>query len=90
MTTTLAGAGCELQVDRSPEWWFLRIAVNQDRSRSGESFVDDLWQEAAGNNVIRFVVEVSEDVMLSSLLVGQMVQSHKRAHLAGGVLRVCG
>lgn len=90
MATTLAGAGCKLHVDRSPEWWFIRITANQGETSSDASFVDDLWQAAAGHNVIRFVVEVSEDVMLTSLLVGQLVQLHKRAHLENGVLRICG
>lgn len=89
MSFRLQIPGWQVAIDTSPEWWFVRIEGNAAGSLDGGGFVDQLWERAERENITRFVVELSESAMLTSLLVGQLIQLHKRAHLAGGVARIC-
>jgi len=38
----------------------------------------------------RIIFDLGDGLMLTSLLSGQLVILHKRVHLKGGILRLCG
>jgi len=83
--------GWELDVDRGPDWLFVRV-------RCPELPVDDLpplaetvWKLMSQHFCYRLVLELDEVRLLHSRLVGQLVLLHKRLVTHDyGVIRVCG
>lgn len=82
-------SGWSLQIDESPEWWFVTIGVQP--GETGEvGLAETLWDAAAEDGMRRFVIELNRSTLLTSILIGQLVLLHKRAWLESGVVRICG
>jgi anti-anti-sigma regulatory factor len=82
-------SGWQMSVDYSPEWLFFRIeSLGSEDIKS--PLAESLWSIAEKQPAKRFVCELAENVWMSSYLIGQLVVLHKRAHLEGGTLRLCG
>lgn len=82
--------GWQIDVDRGPEWLFFRVRTSADVLGSAPPLAETMWSAAVDHHVDRLVVEFDAACLLSSFVVGQLVLLHKRAHLAGGVVRLCG
>lgn len=78
-----------VEVDQSPEWLFFRI-VNAGAEEIEPPLSATLWATAVEHTVTRIVVEFADSVFLNSYLIGQLMVLHKRAHLEGGTVRLCG
>ena len=82
--------GWRLDVDISPEWLFLRLVRIEAECDPNPPLAERVWSVAEQHGVYRLVFELDAGLLLSSYLVGQMILLRKRAHLQGGVLRLCG
>lgn len=73
------------------DWLWLRIAAVASENGSCETeLADSLMAIAAQQANHRVILELTDGLFLSSLLAGQLVVLHKRVHLKGGMLRLCG
>ena len=82
--------GWQWAIDESPEWLFVRLRHADCPSPATEDLAEAMWSVAAERRIVRLVIELEESSLLGSALVGQLVILHKRAHLADGVVRLCG
>jgi anti-anti-sigma regulatory factor len=81
--------GWGIAIDYSSEWLFFRLeSVGSESVRPTLS--ESIWASAQERGIRRLVCELAELVSLNSYVIGQLVMLHKRAHLEGGVLRLCG
>lgn len=82
-------AGWQIEIDDSPEWLFFRIETTAPEEPY-PPLSETLWLITEKHGANHIVFELDDSAMLVSYLVGQLVLLHKRAHLAGGTVRVCG
>jgi anti-anti-sigma regulatory factor len=90
-------AGWSIDSDNVRDWLWLRVAaLSPDNGGAGSNgareieLADSLMAIAAQRANHRLILELTDGVFLSSLLAGQLVVLHKRVHLKGGMLRLCG
>jgi anti-anti-sigma factor len=82
--------GCELEVERGPDWLLVRVS-NFDLAESDVTdFVDRLWSLLEQHFTHRLVLELDNVGVLGSSLVGQLVELYRRIEEHDGVMRVCG
>ncbi len=85
-----AKPGWSIDVDRGPDWLFVRL--HADRGDCGEvsGLAETLWEILQRHFSHRLVVEMEEVRWLRSSLVGELVRLHKRIASHGGLLRLSG
>jgi anti-anti-sigma factor len=79
-----------LDVDRGPEWLFIRLHIPEGDALEENQLAESIWQTMQQHFAKRVVLELNELRMLHSRILGQLVLLHKRIHSQGGVMRVCG
>jgi anti-anti-sigma factor len=85
------GSGLRLDVERGPDWLFVRVTPPADGDWYGEpSLADAVWTVVEQHFTYRVVLELDRVTLLRSLLLGQLVQLAKRVREHGGILRLCG
>jgi anti-anti-sigma factor len=77
-------------VERGPNWLFLRVHAPAKTSGDGNELADVVWQTMQQHLANRVVLEMDDLKMLNSRLIGQLVLLQKRICTKGGTLRVCG
>jgi hypothetical protein len=83
--------GWELDVDRGPDWLFVRVRCPDLPMDDLPPLADAIWRLMTQHFCYRLVLELNEVRLLHSRLLGQLVLLHKRlANHEGGMLRVCG
>ena len=83
--------GWDVEVDRGPDWLFVRIHPPEDLLHGDESHLAErLWEMLQQGFSHRLVLELDQIHMLSTYLVGQLVLLHKRIGAHGGTMRICG
>ena len=82
--------GWTTEVDRGPDWIFIRLHGPADGEAEGTQLAEMLWDLTQCHMVQRVVLELDEVTLLRSYLVGQLVLLHKRITTHGGVLRLSG
>lgn len=82
--------GWRLDVDRGPDWLFVRVERPEASADSEPPLAECLWDLLRQHFVNRLVLELDELEVLPSYLIGQLVLFHKRLHTQGGILRLCG
>jgi anti-anti-sigma factor len=87
MLQTAAGWG--LDVDRGPDWVFVRIHP-PDGFEEAPSLAETVWAVLEQSFTYRLVLELNDLPRLHSALIGQLVLLSKRIHNRGGLLRLCG
>jgi anti-anti-sigma regulatory factor len=84
-------AGWEVDVERGPDWLFVRPHPPQGNYFEDTSnLAQQLWELMQQGFQNRLVVELDELVILPSDVIGQLIMLHKRVASAGGVMRICG
>ncbi|MEM9659766.1 MAG: STAS domain-containing protein [Planctomycetota bacterium] len=81
------GKAWDLEVDRGPDWLFVRLHPNADEPAE---VAERLWSIAQRHFTYRIVLELDELHILPSRLLGQLVVLHKRLLSRHGALRLCG
>jgi len=94
-------AGYEFDVDRGPDWLWIRIRSVRVSSTLGGGFspvaslavaslVEQLTELVEKHFIYRVVLELHRVPELSSQLIGELVQLDRHIQKHDGVLRVCG
>ncbi len=81
--------GWKLDVERGPGW----IIVHLDREAQAEEMpelADWVWSVLRCHGGKRLIVELDDNTLLQSYLIGQLLRLSKRVGFAGGVLRLAG
>jgi anti-anti-sigma regulatory factor len=82
--------GWSLDTDFERDWLYLRASRIPGQSSDDTLFADAVFAVANQRNNHRLILDLGSELMLTSLLAGQLVILHKRVHLKGGSLRLCG
>jgi anti-anti-sigma regulatory factor len=91
--------GWELDIDRGPDWLFVRphsllprFAAPAEGAEDADmpDLADDIWLLVEQNFARRLVLELDDIGPLDSFLVGQLVRLYKRFCSHGRVMRISG
>ena len=82
--------GWTLDVDRGPDWLFVRLHCPSHGVVDGADLAETLWNLLRQHFTKRLVLELDELRELRSHVVGQLVLLHKRIHADEGLMRLCG
>ena len=82
--------GCELEVERGPDWLMVRVAELDPAESEMPTLAERVWDVLRQHFTYRVVLELDQIRLLTSRLVGQLVQLHRRIDEHGGVMRLCG
>jgi anti-anti-sigma factor len=82
--------GWNVSVERGPDWLFIKLQAAPGAAGDFSSVAEQVWQVLQQHFVYRVVLEFEGLASLPSSLIGQLVMLHKRLHMQGGVLRLCG
>ena len=82
--------GWDLDVERGPDWLFVRPRRSSEIAASELSLAEHIWSLLEQNLTHRLVLELDEIECLTSRLIGQLVWLQKRIHSHDGTLRICG
>src|SRR5262245_6402346 len=83
--------GWDMDVERGPDWIFLRLRPTaSDQGTEDLALADRIWSVLEQSFVYRLVLELDAVDHLHSTLIAQMVLLSKRVHSHGGLMRLCG
>jgi anti-anti-sigma factor len=82
--------GCELDVERGPDWLFVRVRNLHRAESDAIPLGDRLWSLLEQHFTHRLVLELDNVDVLGSFLVWQLVELCRRIEQHDGVMRVCG
>lgn len=80
----------ELEVDRGPDWLFVKVCVPKNFRGEDPPLADLVWEQLQQHFVYRLALELDDVPLMHSFLLGQLVILQKRIAEHGGVMRVCG
>lgn len=83
-------AGWRMDVERGPEWLFVRLHAPHDSGGDASGLAESVWGLMQQHFCQRIVLEMQDVPFLFSSLIGQLVMLNKRVHASGGLLRVAG
>jgi anti-anti-sigma factor len=79
-----------MDVERGPEWLFIRLHGPMDGEAEGTDLANRIWKVLEQQFTYRLVLELDDLDILRSYVLGQLVVLHKRIHEHGGMLRLSG
>ena len=82
--------GWTMDVDRGPDWLFIRLQGQEPFETEGIELSTRLWQVLEQEFSLRLVIELDEIRLLRSHMIGELVRLHKRLQSQGGMLRLSG
>ena len=82
--------GLELNVDRGPNWLFVKLRSKDDPGEAVPQIADKLWSISSRHFIYRLVLELEDLEELPSGMMGQLVMLQERLSQCGGALRICG
>ena len=82
--------GCELDVERGPDWLLVRVANLDLAEPDASPLAERIWRLLQQHFTYRLVLELDQVRLLTSRLIAQLVQLHRRIARHGGVMRLCG
>ena len=82
--------GWELDVERGPDWLFVRPHRMSSHATETPPLAEQIWLLLKQNVTNRLVLELDDIRFLHSYLIGQLVWLHKRIHTQGGIMRISG
>jgi anti-anti-sigma regulatory factor len=82
--------GLELNVDRGPNWLFVKLRSKDKATTEVPQIADKLWSISSRHFIYRLVLELEDLEQLPSGMMGQLVQLQSRLAQCGGALRICG
>lgn len=82
--------GWHLDVERGPDWLFVRLHPVSDADEYPAELADLLWTLLRRHITSRLVLELDDLPVLRRELIEQLVLLHERIHADGGLMRICG
>jgi anti-anti-sigma regulatory factor len=83
-------AGWTFDVDRGPDWVFVKLQEDDSVSTPQPPLAETLWEVLQRHFAHRLVVELDGVHLLRSYVLGQLLLLHKQIQGQGGIMRVCG
>lgn len=90
METLQQASGWSTEVDRGPDWLFVRLHAPTMREADAPALAEQIWDLMRSHFASRLVLELDELPLLRSSLIGELVLLHKRVHSQGGIMRLAG
>ncbi len=85
-----ASASWKLEVDRGPDWLFVKVCVPKRYRGEDPPLADLVWEQLQQHFVYRLALELDDVPPMHSFLLGQLVALQRRILEHDGVMRVCG
>jgi len=82
--------GWVADVERGPDWLFIRLSPPPEGVPDGTDLADTLWSLVERHFTYRLLLECDELARLDSTLVAQLLVLDRRLHEHDGLLRLCG
>ncbi len=82
--------GWELQVERGPDWLFVRIYNPEPENSEIPDLANSIWTLMHQHLTHRVVLELDGIGLLRSELIGELLRLHRRICQQGGLMRLCG
>jgi anti-anti-sigma factor len=82
--------GLELNVDRGPNWLFVKLRSKENPKGDVPQIADKLWSISTRHFIYRLVLELEDLEEMPSGMMGQLVLLQERLAQCGGALRICG
>ncbi len=82
--------GWTLEVERGPDWLFVKLRRPKEGAGEPTDLAESLWSLLERHFVYRLVLELDDLPILPSYLIGQLILVYKRIHTHDGLLRLCG
>jgi anti-anti-sigma factor len=82
--------GLELNVDRGPNWLFVKLRSRQTPRGEVPHIAEKLWSISSRHFIYRLVLELDDLKEMPSGMMGQLVMLQERLAQCGGALRICG
>ncbi len=90
MVTAQTATGWRMEVDRGPDWMFLRLHPAEEDIFDERSLAEQIWGLLEQSFTYRLVLELEDIALLQSYLLAQLVLLAKRINSHGGMLRLSG
>ncbi len=90
MLTVQGVSAWNFDVDRGPDWVFVRLRPAHDGGTEENSLAAQVWSILEQSFTYRLVLELDCLDLLQSCLIAQLVMLSKRVHSHDGMLRLCG
>jgi anti-sigma B factor antagonist len=87
---SLAHRYWDFEVERGPDWLFVRPHRLSTSDAGSLRLTDEVWHLLEQHLMHRLVLEMDDIGHLDSNLVGQLLSLFKRIHARDGMMRVCG
>jgi anti-anti-sigma factor len=82
--------GLEFNVDRGPNWLFVKLKTRKATESAVPQIADKLWSISSRHFIYRLVLELDDLDQMPSGMMGQLVTLQTRLAQCGGALRICG
>jgi anti-anti-sigma factor len=82
--------GLELNVDRGPNWLFVKLRSKEAARQEVPQIAEKLWSISSRHFIYRLVLELEDLDEIPSGMMGELVLLQKRLAQCGGALRICG
>jgi hypothetical protein len=89
MIAAQAVTGWDLDIDRGPDWIFVRLRPVHQDGADDLMLANRIWSTLEQCFTYRLVLELDSVGLLHSALIAQFVLLSKRIHSHGGLLRLC-
>ena len=80
----------QLDVDRGPDWLFVKVRVPEDFRGEDPPLAELVWDQLCQHFVYRLALELDDVPLMHSFLLGQLVLLQKKILEHDGVMRICG
>jgi anti-anti-sigma factor len=82
--------GCELNVERGPDWLLVRVANLDQSEADAPQFAERIWRLLQQHFTYRLVLELDQVRLLTSRILAQLIQLQNRIESRSGIMRLCG
>jgi anti-anti-sigma factor len=82
--------GWNLDVERGPEWLFVRPRRLSKTADDSPAFAEQVWSILQQNFANRLVLELGDFDCLDSHLLGELLWINQQIHHHDGLMRICG
>jgi anti-anti-sigma factor len=82
--------GLEFNVDRGPNWLFVKLKTREAAESAVPQIADKLWSISSRHFIYRVVLELDDLDQMPSGMMGQLITLQTRLAQCGGALRICG
>jgi hypothetical protein len=86
---SIAG-GYELDVDRGPNWLFVKVQPTAKPTKQASQIADEIWSISSRHFIYRLVLELDQFDTVPEDLIDQILTLQERLAERGGSLKLCG